>query len=139
MNTVTVYLAGKMTGLTKEEMTRWRRKARELFLKYSTYSVFKVLDPTVVMLHDEPSDKEITASNKYQIRNSDIVLAEIDFDEISIGTIGEIVYAHTIGKPVIVWGKNERIKWHPWIQGHIIADFAELENAVRYIVSNFWR
>lgn len=122
-----------MSGLNQKEMTKWRDIADEVLMENN----FACLSPTNSPLAEKPSYREIVDNNKFQIRNSDLVLAEIDFKEPSIGTIGEIVYAHTIGKPVIIWGTNFDIIYNPWITGHATKHFDSLDEALYYIVINY--
>ncbi len=129
----TVYLAGKMTGLTLEEMQVWRICAKTRLRGSS----FKSLDPADTDLGDKPSGIEIVASNKFQINHSDIVLAELDFPAISRGTYSEIVYAGTIGKPVITWGTNP-VHDDPWIKANTVRHFKRLDEAINYIINNYY-
>lgn len=129
----TVYLAGKMTSLTKEEMSLWR----DIAVDYLIHHKFKVLNPVATDLGTEPTARRIVGNNKYQIRNSDVVLAELDHADVSLGTVCEIVFASNIGRPVIAWGKADNIINHPWIQEHIEAHFESLDTALAYIVWNY--
>jgi nucleoside 2-deoxyribosyltransferase len=126
-----VYLAGKMTGLTIEQMTKWRNIAK----KCLQANQIQVLDPCQTGNFQEA--KEIVASNKFMIDHSELVLAEMDYDEPSIGTICEIVYANTKGIPVMGWGGATEIIDHPWINTMITSGFFELENALKYIIENY--
>lgn len=128
----TVYLAGGMAGLTKEEMSAWRMMAHNRL-----WNEFHVFDPSDTPLSERLTDREIVDSNKFQIRNSDVVLVELDHDRASIGTIGEIVFAREQGKPVIAWGRAYNIINHPWIKEHITIHFEKLEDAVQYINRNY--
>lgn len=124
---INVYLAGKITGLTMEEATRWRIKAKEL-LK----DVAIVKDPTAFQ---PPTPKTIVVTNKLQILESHVVLAEFEHLDVSIGTVGEIVFATEHKIPVVVWGRLELIQ-NPWIQEHSIFQALSLEDAVDFIKYN---
>jgi nucleoside 2-deoxyribosyltransferase len=130
----TVYLAGKMAGLTPEEMSGWRSIAAGLLPESGGFSI---LNPVDVRLSRATSPREIVDSNKYQIRNSDLVLAELDHGDVSLGTIGEIVFAREVGKPVIAWGTAYDIINHPWVQEHITIHFHRLTDALDYILFNY--
>lgn len=129
-----VYLAGKMQGLTIEEMTGWRihaaRKLKE--------AGFEIYDPTMTKLADVQVGRAITGSNKYHMKNSDIVLMEFDFPEVSIGTVGEAVYScEKLNIPVIAWGRAFHIVNHPWVCDHLTAHFEKLDDAVEHIAANY--
>jgi hypothetical protein len=134
----TVYLAGGITGLTHAEAARWRLEARKLL-----HPEFNVLDPVTAVFNGEPFNeenptaREIIDSNNFQIKNSDIILAEFEHQQPSIGTVGEIVKGHCLyGMPIITWGKSGRHK-HPWVKDHTTMHFYKLEDAVRYIKDNY--
>jgi len=130
----TVYLCGKMAGLSKEEMNEWRDKAADDLVEAG----YKVLNPVETDFGTNPSDSEIIHSNDFQIRNSDIILAELDYENVSIGTICEIVEARRQGKPVITWGTAYNIINHPHIKGRITRHCEDLESAVQYIIENYY-
>jgi nucleoside 2-deoxyribosyltransferase len=130
---ITVYLAGKMTGLTYQQMTEWRYIAKHHLSAHGIVS----LDPATQPLNGGTwTPREVVDSNKYQIRHSDVVLAELNYDNVSIGTIGELVYAREHNKPVIAWGKASIIE-HPWVQEHTTKIFGTLAEAVDYLVGNY--
>ena len=134
MRRPTVYLAGKMSGLSKEEMNGWREAATDKLLEAG----YKILNPVETDFGTNVSDSEIIHSNDFQIRHSDIILAELDYEQISIGTICEIVEARRQGKPVIAWGTAYSIINHPHIRGRITRHCEDLENAVQYIIENYY-
>lgn len=133
MNSPKVYLAGKMAGLSYEEMTKWR----ELATRILKANKINALNPVSVPLSDEPSTQEIVTSNKFQIGQADVLLVELDYEEPSLGTIGEIVYAYTLGKPIIAWGRAYNIIQNPWILAHLTIHFTRLDDAVIYIIHNY--
>jgi len=134
MRRPTVYLSGKMAGLSKEEMNEWREKAADELVEAG----FKILNPVNTDFGTSVTDSEIIHSNDFQISHSDIILAELNYDQISIGTICEIVEARRQGKPVISWGTAYSIINHPHIRGRITRHFEDLENAVQYIIENYY-
>lgn len=138
MPTNTVYLAGKMTGLTKEEMSEWRKVAALILSNQG----FKVLDPMRFAITDHPdmTDREMVDNNKFMIRHSTVILAELNYDEVSIGTVGEIIFAREkLGLPVVVWGQSGKVTGHPWIREHVTKVFADLYEAIEYIVLHYKR
>jgi len=134
MRRPTVYLAGKMSGLSKEEMSEWRERATGDLVEAG----FRILNPVNTDFGTNVTDREIIDSNDFQISHSDIILAELDYEQISIGTICEIVEARRQGKPVIAWGTAYGIINHPHIRGRITRHCEDLENAVQYIIENYY-
>ena len=140
-----VYLAGMMSGLTIDEMKVWRRIATK---KLSGYG-FSVTDPVERLDNEQVNDlqshaetgsklvssgNEIVDLNLYHISHCDIVLAELNQDGVSIGTIGGIIVAsRELKKPVIAWGGNEYLINHPWVKKHITAHKLLLNDAIDYI------
>lgn len=125
---ISIYLAGKMQGLSYEEMTGWRIRAKKLLNQHD----LMVFDPTV---NDPPDSRSIVTTNKLKIVNSRVVLAEMNHKNISIGTVGEIVFAAELGIPVVVWGTIPWILNHPWISEHVVAKFRNVDTAVNYIIT----
>jgi len=134
MRRPTVYLSGKMAGLSKEEMNDWREKAAGDLVEAG----FCILNPVNTDFGSNVTDREIIDSNDYQIGHSDIILAELDYEQISIGTICEIVEARRQGKPVIAWGTAYSVINHPHVRGGIARHCEYLENAVQYIIENYY-
>jgi nucleoside 2-deoxyribosyltransferase len=134
MNRPRVYLAGKMDGLTRAQMGFWRGQAKRILEGCG----FDCLDPTALSsCNYKPSDREIVDNNKFHIRNCTIVLAELDHEEASIGTIGEIIFARELGKPVIAWGTAKRVINNPWVTEHTTIICEDMGDAVDYIITNY--
>ena len=134
MRRPTVYLSGKMSGLSKEEMSEWREKAADELIEAN----FNILNPVNTDFGANASDREIIDSNDYQIRHSDLLLVELYYEQISIGTICEIVEARRQGKPVIAWGTAYNIVNHPHVRGRITRHFEFLVDAVQYVIENYY-
>jgi len=133
-----LYAAGKMSGLTYELMNTWRLDVEKL-LGQTGYNIRVVnpvsfynfeLDPTTY------TDKEVMDFDLYQVRDSDLVLVNLDFPD-SLGTAVELFYAHNILRiPVVAFGTTKN---HPWIECCINKRCETLEDAVDYIVKFYLR
>jgi len=134
MRRPTVYLAGKMAGLSKEEMNEWREKAADELVEAG----FRILNLVNTDFGTSVTDREIIDSNDFQISHSDIILVELYYEQVSIGTICEIVEARRQGKPVIAWGTAYNIINHPHIRGRITRHCEFLVDAVQYIIENYY-
>lgn len=135
MSKFKVYLAGKMSGLTFEEMNSWREKASTLLKENSDihtenpchYYNFEI-DPTSF------TDKECKEFDLWLVENCNLVLVNLDYPN-SIGTAIELHMAHDIWKkPVIAFGTTIN---HPWIELSITKKCKTLEEAVEHIL-NFY-
>ena len=128
-----IYLAGKMGGLSFEQMNSWRVKATELFNQYSddihiinpvNYYNFEI-DP------NSYTEKEVKEFDLYQVKNSNIILVNLDFPD-SIGTAIELECASRFWSiPVIGFGTA---KVHPWIELSLTKRCTTMEEAVEYII-----
>jgi nucleoside 2-deoxyribosyltransferase len=109
-----VYLAGPINGCTDAECKDWRAELKKHFQD--------AIDP---MKRDyrgveRMAYREIVDLDKRDIRNADVVL--VNYDKPSVGTSMEVFYAHTIGKPVVVWCAAEaEPKLSPWLRYHSTA------------------
>ena len=140
-----VYLAGKMTGLSYQVMKEWRVTAA-VKLKAAG---FTIIDPTDQIDREEFTKTihydrdmgaynlpatEVVDVNVYHMRRADIILAEFMFQEVSLGTVGEvIVAARELHKPVIAWGDNGAVS-HAWVRRHLTAHRKQLEDAINFII-----
>ncbi len=111
-----VYLAGPIDGCTDDECKNWRNEIiADRLLEWHC------LDP---MRRDyrgkENLYREIVELDKLVIRNSDVVLVNYtNLKPGSAGTAMEIIYAWTLGKPVVlVYGADNPWPPSPWLQYH---------------------
>lgn len=102
-----VYLAGPVDGVQRQEALDWREGVSQR-LNQAGVSTFSPAHAFSVVYFggDSPSNKAtaraVTEINRCAIRQSSVVLAYLPKDCITIGTIREIEYAVSIGKPVVV-------------------------------------
>ncbi len=102
-----VYLAGPVDGVQRQEALDWREDMSQR-LNQAGISTFSPAHAFSVMHFggNSPSNKAtaqaVTEINRYAISQSSVVLAYLPKDRTTIGTIREIEYAVSIGKPVVV-------------------------------------
>lgn len=138
MNKFKVYLCGKMTGLSFNEMNGWRNSARVLFSQLYKDFHITVFNPCDYYNFDlDPNsytEKEVKKFDLYHVRTSDVVLINLDHPD-SIGSAIEVHMAHDEWKiPVVAFGKTKN---HPWIMESVDKFCDTLEDAVEYI-SDFY-
>ena len=119
MESVKIYLAGGMSGLSFEEQTKWRQKVKDAVLfggyDYDYKPVF--IDPTRYYNFEEvshKSEKEVMNFDLYKVRTSDLIVVNFNSPN-SIGTAIEIALAYEYHIPVV--GLNmDKNRLHPWIE-----------------------
>ena len=140
-----VYLAGKMSGLTHEEMSEWRTKATNLLIDAccNTYTRVIVNNPVEYYNFEEPihqSEKEVMDFDLHLVQQSDVVLVNLDGLDSSIGTSIELYACSKMGIPVIAFGSDKNY-WavHPWVSTCISRKEDSLEGAVNYLRDFYMR
>lgn len=137
----TIYLCGKMSGLSWDEMNGWRLQAAEMlgddfyvFNPCSFYN-FEILKKLPKEKHNT-FEREAKEFDLHVVRMSDLVLVNFDYAD-SIGSAIEIHVAHdTLNKPVIAFGGKDK-GVHPWMQASVSAWRNDLEDAINYIY-RYW-
>lgn len=127
----TIYLAGKMSGLSFEEMNGWRLEASKL-LKEN----FHIINPCdYYNFKNDPStytEREVKEFDLGRVNGSKILLFNLDYPD-SIGTAIEIHMAHDEWHiPVIAYG-GKNVQVHPWIELSITKRCDTLEDAINHI------
>jgi len=120
---MTVYLCGPIRGRTDAECYGWREIAKEAFP-----------DATDPMRRDYRGVESLNINNivtkdKEDIRKADIVLANCEVP--SWGTAMEILYAHSVGVPVVSFCAPERLS--AWVSFHSVAILGDLKSAIQFI------
>lgn len=118
-----IYTAGKMSGLTREEQLGWRTEFASLLDDVMGISV-KVVNPPLFYDPNDPDASSVEAEAKEwdlaQIRDSDVVVINLDGIEDSIGTHYELGYINAINsfgnKHIYVVGFGGKRDFHPWIK-----------------------
>ena len=132
MNKIKIYLAGKMSGLSFEEMNSWRNEAIKLLSK--TEYPIHTENPCDFYNFEMPTgsytESEVKKFDLWLVENCDVVLVNLDYPD-SIGTAIELHMAHDVwNKPVIAFGTAKN---HPWIELSITKRCNTLEEAVEHI------
>lgn len=121
-NGLTIYLAGKMGGLSDSEMKRWRNLLKSELQKYSDMANYKtnVVSPCDYFNFNEQryqNEQEIMKFDLSLVKNSDIVIVNTNGLSSSIGSIIEVYEAWKNDIPVIAYDENGDYKTiHPWLK-----------------------
>lgn len=129
-----IYLAGKMGGLSIEEMNTWRKSATHRFKDCDGVGC---INP---VLHFNPfngagkeHEREAFQFDLHQVRGSDIILVSLNHND-SIGTVMELAIAHELRIPIIGYGCATQ---HPWVELCLTKHVATLNEAVDYIKAHY--
>lgn len=127
----TVYLAGPIRALTREQAYNWREIAKQ----YLEAKGFTVIIPD---FRSGETAGEIVGNDLMQIQHCDVVLAYVPEGVPTFGTPMEIFFSSREGKIVILWGGNfEAGQMSPWLEHHCEAYCDMLNEALCYIWKNY--
>ena len=135
-----IYLAGKMSGLTLEEMNSWRVELKNKLCQVASWYEYNltVINPVDFYNFEEKrhqSEEEIEDFDLSHVISSDIVIVNLEGLNTSDGTKIELHdgnYHHKI--PVIAFGsKRVHDDLHPWIKRDITRVEPNINSVVEYI------
>lgn len=139
MNELTIYLAGAMSGLTMEEMNKWRFDTKSLLIQTSKLSTTKVnvINPVTYFNFENnihQTEMEVMKFDLAKVKLSDIVIVNMDKLNTSIGTSIECYEAWKSGIPVLAFGGDVLYEnLHPWIKNCITRYDGDYDDTVAYI------
>lgn len=138
---VKIYTAGKMSGLSYEEQMRWRLEIEDEVRNRTSKPVTFIHPPKFYTYSrsDFQSEKEVKDWELNQLRNCDIVVANLDDINSSVGTHFELSTVDAINSfgnkhifIIGVGGSEEPL--HPWIELSLFRKEKNFEDAADYIV-----
>lgn len=144
---VLIYLAGGIGGLSYQEATGWRSEVSYILGKFSGIGT---LDP---MRAKESLSGEKTIANTYQalgftgreifdrdladIRSANVLLVNLLPNPTSLGTLFELGYAYSLGKPCVVVCPPHYLD-HPFISQSAKYLTTDLYQALAFIQGETW-
>lgn len=140
MKELKIYIAGKMTGLSYNEMNNWRVVLKDKLLLAAELSGYDItiINPVDFYNFEEEkhqSEEEIEDFDLAHVISSDIIIVNLDGLNTSDGTKLELHDGNFHNKiPVIAFGDKEMYdNLHPWIQRDITRVENGMDNVVQYI------
>lgn len=140
MRTLKIYEAGKMSGLSFEEMNIWREKLKSLLFSAAEIANYQiqVINPVNFYNFEEKvyqSESEVEEYDLAHVISSDIIVVNLDGLSSSDGTKIELHDAKYHNRiPVIAFGERKLYEeLHPWIKVNIIRVENTMEDVVKYI------
>lgn len=119
---LTIYLAGKMSGLCKNDYCVWRSELTNALMIKSCLldSSIQVINPSDYFDFDNMDrhlEKEVMQFDLNMVRQSDIVIVNVNGVSSSIGTAIELYEANLLNIPVIAYTEGDVVDdIHPWIE-----------------------
>lgn len=117
-----IYLAGKMSGLSKDEYCKWRNELTDALINksFAIGSYVQVVNPANYFDFDNMDrhlEKEVMQFDLNMVRQSTVVVVNVDDVSSSIGTAIELYEANRLNIPVIAYSENGVVNdIHPWIE-----------------------
>ena len=140
MKTLKIYEAGKMSGLSFEEMNAWREnlKSKLLYAAEITNYQIQVINPVDFYNFEEKvyqSEIEVEEYDLAHVVSSDIIVVNLEGLISSDGTKIELHDAKYHNRiPVIAFGERRLYEdLHPWVKNNITRVEDTMEDVVRYI------
>lgn len=124
MKRKTIYLAGRMDGLSYEDAMTWRYKAKSMLYNFDVYI------PHYGFTLD---NKNLMWDRDYFMEdNCDILIVNFDYEKENpfLGTSMEIGRAYYQRKPIIIFSTKQWVKDSLTLQHHASAIVNTLEEAV---------
>lgn len=124
----TIYLAGKMEGLTNDEIMNWRKYAKD---KLKDLCNVKYAEPISEMKHFN----EVWDRDYFLLDNSDIILVNFDYEKENpfLGTSMEIARAYYQRKPIIIFSSKDWVKNNFTLKYHATCIVNTLDEAIDFI------
>lgn len=122
MDNLQIYLAGKMSGLSFNEMNEWRKNIKNIIKGYAMYvgvnvSVINPVDYFNFEEKKHKSELEVMKFDLNKVKSSDIIVVNMEGLNTSVGTCIELYEAYKRDIPVLAFGSEEKYnELHPWIQ-----------------------
>ena len=142
MNSLKIYLAGKMTGLSYENMQGWRFEFEDRVNKYVkasdiTYrvNVFNPCDYYNPLSNEYKTEREVMDFDIYNLKKSDIVVVNLNSQD-SIGTAMEIAIARDNGIPIVALCKNDD-RLHSWLRDSCVRICNDMDELTKYIIDYY--
>ena len=139
MKELTIYEAGKMSGLDLQQMLTWRIELTKELEDIAEMVGIKVNAVNPVNYFNfvqkrHQTESEIMKFDLSKVKQSDIVIVNMDGLNTSIGTCIELYEAYKREIPVLAFGSNELYEeLHPWVQCCITRHDKTYKETVNYI------
>ncbi len=124
-----IFLSGPMRGISRTEGMAWREQIKTtLGAGFTTLHAYRGREEKETF----PDPRGAVIRDKQDIRRCDVMIVNDTFDNASmIGTSMEVFLAHSIDKPVIVFGHAHENDY--WLNTHLHMRVNTLEDACEIV------
>ena len=117
-----IYLAGAMEAYKdSDKASEWRSKVKEYFVQYALgFECISPVDYYSFRNNIAKNSSEIMRFDLRKVKESDVILVNLNDIRKSLGTSDEILYAYLLGKPIVgfidddIEGEELANKIHTW-------------------------
>ena len=136
-NELKVYLSGSAKNV-EEDFQDWRTRCKALTYN-GYYTKINFIDPMIFFnyTNKQPkTDKQCLDLFMWLVKESDVLLVNLDYSNISIGVGMEIEHAYCRNIPIIAFGEKPET-WYNWIKERSSVVFDTLDQAIDYIDNTY--
>lgn len=143
MRELVIYECGRMSGLSFEEMNNWRVSLKTAITQVAENIGInvRVINPVDYYNFREPKHQSELEPMKFdlaRVKESDLIVVNLDGLKTSIGSIIECYEAWKNNIPVLAFGsKQDYENLHPWVQCCITRHDKNYRECINYI-SDFY-
>lgn len=141
---LTIYLAGRMSGLSKDDYNGWRKELTDKLIDaaHMICANVQIINPADYFDFndmDRHLEKEVMQFDLNMVRQSDIIIVNVDSVSKSIGTAIEVYEANRLNIPVLAYTECNEVSdvIHPWIE-NCLSTVQMNKNELTEYIKNFY-
>ena len=137
MNNLKIYLSGSVRNVNGDFQS-WRTQCH-FIQENGYYQNLKFVDPIEFFNYTNKlpqSEKQCLDLFMWQIEQCDVVLVNLDYSNISVGTGQEIEHAFCKNIPIIGFGEKKET-WYNWSAERCSVIFKTLDIAIEYLNDSY--
>lgn len=137
MDSLKVYLSGA-TRNVNGDFQYWRNRCHTLH-KNGYFTNLEFVDPINFFNYTNKipkTEKQCLDLFMWQIERCDVVLINLDYSIISVGSMAEVEHAFCNNIPVIGFGEKKNT-WYNWCEERCSVVFDDLDTAIEYLSNSY--
>ena len=137
MSKLKVYLSGSIKNVDNSFQS-WRTRC-SMLRQNGYYTNLDFVDPNTYFNYTNKlpnTDKQCIDLFMWEIEKCDVLLLNLDYSNISIGTGQEVEHAFCHNIPIIAFGEKPET-WYSWTKERASALFDTLDDAIEYLNNTY--